>query len=111
MQLGAGAVLVHEDLGFEFQGGGGARPPRAGSDLEAGVGAVARFAQQLGQGLRAGLDRVGGGVEQAAAGSMIGRPLSADSIAARRSAALEQVGWAGESAVTARLLVVRPVRG
>ena len=64
MQLGVRFAVVHDHLGLEFGGGGGAEPGGAGADLEAGVGAVEGFAllagEQLGEFLGGAFDGVGG---------------------------------------------------
>ena len=64
MQFGAGFAVVHHGFGGQFGGGGGAEPGGAGADLEAGVGAVERFAllagEQPGEFLGGAFDGVGG---------------------------------------------------
>ena len=44
VEFGVGLLIVDEDLWLEFEGGVGAQPGGAGTDLEAGVGSVERLA-------------------------------------------------------------------
>ena len=64
VQFGAGFAVVHHGFGVQRRAGGGAEPGGAGADLEAGVGAVERFAllagEQAGEFLGGAFDGVGG---------------------------------------------------